>query len=803
MEVDLSVVVNIFREGRLIHATLVSLSDALVEVSKRGWTCEVILVLDRTDLRTLDYLDEHLERFFSDVPVYELHVQNGDLGLSRNSGLRFSRGRFVAFTDDDNLYSPNWLAQAVDQLESSDDVIVHPAYVVQFEGRNVLWKTIASDDPAFHVRSMVEHNYWDAACVAPRRVFEQVPYAPSLAGPGFGPEDWHWNCETLAAGWSHAPVANTVMFYRVKATGSLLARLDGAGALLAPTSLLRGPLAERVSEELFEAPARVDDLDVIDSVEGGGAERVLEETADVHNVVGHDSPAFTVRRFDRGRSMLLAGVRAAARPFAHALRRVSRIHPRAATFTDAITLATWDLVAPPRRTPLQVEPPPSVLIPGHVEHAEPPADPILVPEWVMDAWKAAHVAEPALFPERSVVESLLPWSPSGGPFTSAYWFLNEQLTFDEGGLDYLFLVPWLSAGGATTVVNNYVNAIRQASPDARIVVLSTSVGSPAESSNDDPRTRYVDVPEEVHLLRPAQQDQLIATLIIQLQPKVVHLINSPVGFRAFESYSTQLAVASRLYVSLFTLDESPEGRRTHYVLDAVRAYFDSLSGVFVDNPTLASTLVETYGLQSSKFISHHQPPGMTAVEALGTEHARERGSPLRVLWAARLDRQKRPDILVEISRRMRGTSPFVEFYASGAPVLDQGTGVLERFAEAGITYLGPYQSTISTLPYHFDVLLLTSQWEGLPLTIVDAALNRLTIVAPAVGGVPDFVADGVTGYLVDRFDDLDAYVDVLQRLAADPDRLDVTRENAFHLASARHGWDSFVAALEQTTGYLA
>jgi len=47
-----------------------------------------------------------------------------------------------------------------------------------------------------------------------------------------------------------------------------------------------------------------------------------------------------------------------------------------------------------------------------------------------------------------------------------------------------------------------------------------------------------------------------------------------------------------------------------------------------------------------------------------------------------------------------------------------------------------------------DIFLLSSRWEGLPLTIIEAMMTGLPLVATRVGGIPELVEDGVTGYLV-------------------------------------------------------
>ena len=51
-----------------------------------------------------------------------------------------------------------------------------------------------------------------------------------------------------------------------------------------------------------------------------------------------------------------------------------------------------------------------------------------------------------------------------------------------------------------------------------------------------------------------------------------------------------------------------------------------------------------------------------------------------------------------------------------------------------------------------QVALLVTNWEGFPLSILEAMRAGLPVVASSVGGVGESVRDGETGYLVPRGD---------------------------------------------------
>jgi len=66
-----------------------------------------------------------------------------------------------------------------------------------------------------------------------------------------------------------------------------------------------------------------------------------------------------------------------------------------------------------------------------------------------------------------------------------------------------------------------------------------------------------------------------------------------------------------------------------------------------------------------------------------------------------------------------------------------------------------------------DVVCLTSSFEGLPMTVLEAMALSRPVVATRVGGIPDAVTDGRTGRLVPP-GDTDAFAEALIELARVP-----------------------------------
>lgn len=68
-----------------------------------------------------------------------------------------------------------------------------------------------------------------------------------------------------------------------------------------------------------------------------------------------------------------------------------------------------------------------------------------------------------------------------------------------------------------------------------------------------------------------------------------------------------------------------------------------------------------------------------------------------------------------------------------------------------VFFLG-FKTNIADYLKEFDILLMTSITEGLPLTIYEAFASKIPIVSTKAGGIPEVIIDGENGYLADIFD---------------------------------------------------
>lgn len=119
------------------------------------------------------------------------------------------------------------------------------------------------------------------------------------------------------------------------------------------------------------------------------------------------------------------------------------------------------------------------------------------------------------------------------------------------------------------------------------------------------------------------------------------------------------------------------------------------------------------------------------------------------LSAARLHPQKAQSVLLEATRRLAGE-------CDGFQVLLAGEGPLRETLEAEVRRLSlghhvkllGLRQDLPSLLRQANAFVLSSLYEGLPLAILEAMAARLPVVATRVGGCPEVVIEGRTGFLV-------------------------------------------------------
>ena len=212
-ETDLTLVVTAHDESLVCGPTMRAADVAVQAARDAGASVQTVIALDRAHQETAAYFAQsdfdHWERW---------EFGEGDLGRVRNALVPRTEGRFVAFLDADDLFSENWLIDGLETLTgrtgARQRTIAHPELNVLFDGASYLVQNVDQDSPLFTPHFLYVRNAYDSLCMAPREAHLEVPYVTRDIPNGLSYQDWQFAVETMAQGWRHVVVPDTIIFKR-------------------------------------------------------------------------------------------------------------------------------------------------------------------------------------------------------------------------------------------------------------------------------------------------------------------------------------------------------------------------------------------------------------------------------------------------------------------------------------------------------------------------------------------------------------------------------------------------------------
>jgi glycosyltransferase involved in cell wall biosynthesis len=146
-------------------------------------------------------------------------------------------------------------------------------------------------------------------------------------------------------------------------------------------------------------------------------------------------------------------------------------------------------------------------------------------------------------------------------------------------------------------------------------------------------------------------------------------------------------------------------------------------------------------------------PGVSISASIGKAEARSRlGLPADapiILFVGRLTRIKRPDRLLDSFRMVRDHVPGAVLVIAGEGDLFDETKTRAGDLGEGVRFLG-WQADLSVVYSAADVVVLTSDNEGMPVTLIEASMLGIPCVTTDVGSAGEVVINQRTGFVVEK-----------------------------------------------------
>ncbi|MFC1458788.1 glycosyltransferase [Microvirga arabica] len=385
--------------------------------------------------------------------------------------------------------------------------------------------------------------------------------------------------------------------------------------------------------------------------------------------------------------------------------------------------------------------------------------------------RAANAIEPAISPGRYRDSSIYGNFMGPPPLGMAYYRICDIIQTKR--FSDVFLFPFMSRGGAEKYLLSLMETMYGLDPLQEFLVLLGEGLRGSQWLEDLPPNAVV-VDMEVHCRSLSKEQRcLLALKIIETcDPGIsIHLRQSAFADTFLKLYGIVLQDRDITYYRFADVDRVEYGRSTTVAsqVGLLSENLDYLSRIICDSKATIRKDHHRLGLQDHKWHHLHAP-----VEGPAILPVRDPEAVQRILWASRLDTEKRPSLLPLIAARLGRHAPDARIEAFGGSVFDGFDSTsLENLTN--LRYAGPYDG-FDTLPLHrFCIFLYTSLHDGIPNAILEAMSHGLAVVAPDVGGISEIVVHGKTGILLPSLPDDDtmaiSYADALLTLMNDPDLL--------------------------------
>jgi glycosyltransferase involved in cell wall biosynthesis len=213
--------------------------------------------------------------------------------------------------------------------------------------------------------------------------------------------------------------------------------------------------------------------------------------------------------------------------------------------------------------------------------------------------------------------------------------------------------------------------------------------------------------------------------IVSLQPSIrVHTFHGHLLNGYFGAFKRRLVIIAEKVLAMFTHELLAVG-------DKVR---QDLLAVGIGNS-------KKFGLM---------PPGLEIGKLPNKKESQESyelsTNTLQCAFIGRVTRIKRPDKFLDVVGEIKSRGVAIEFFMTGDGELLETCR--ERIAGEvlPVKILG-WQSDIEKVLSAADLVVLTSDNEGTPLSLIQAGMAGLPVVTTRVGSVPEVVLDGTTGII--------------------------------------------------------
>ena len=359
----------------------------------------------------------------------------------------------------------------------------------------------------------------------------------------------------------------------------------------------------------------------------------------------------------------------------------------------------------------------------------------------------------------------------------------DPLTTDKPTV--LMIMPVLAVGGAEQV---HLYMAEQLQRDVRLVVVALESHTHGVGTSADLFRRYTPYvyTTDDFLIYPLMYSWL-SYLIQRFQPETLYIANGTNwiydALYALKGNYPGLRVAGQVY-------DDKAGWINRYSKDMMKAidvHIGTNQHICDEYLRRGATPEQVHLIEHCVDVDTFSPDRYTSDEIESLRQRFDIPSGNRVVtFMARLHQQKRPMDFVELARRCASDENITFLMVGSGPLQDAVDGEIARIGLQNIIRL-PFHRPSSEIFAVTDVYVLPSEYEGMPLVILEAQAMGIPVVVTDVGNNREVIGITRGGIVSDSIGNVSGLRDgVLALLASPPDPMQI-RARTIHDLSQKFG----------------
>jgi glycosyltransferase involved in cell wall biosynthesis len=336
----------------------------------------------------------------------------------------------------------------------------------------------------------------------------------------------------------------------------------------------------------------------------------------------------------------------------------------------------------------------------------------------------------------------------------------------------LHVIARLNVGGTARYITQLANELPKHGIETFV-----ATGFVQGAEVEDPSAKSIDlirVPAIGRSIRPIKDHlarKQLVKIIAEVKPDIIHTHTFKAGY-VIRMKKQPVPVIHTFHGHLLD-DPEFSGFKSKVIVEIERMLAKKSAKLVTVGRRVADELLEQRIGHRSQFVNI--PPGVVAVDVTAKAHAlknlnlQDNGTPI-VGWIARMTGVKNPMRALEVADAMPDTR-FV--MAGGGDLLE----LVKAAAPSNVSVIG--WADAADLFGASDIILSTSENEGMPVALIEAQLAGKPVVATDVGSVSEVILNHETGIVTNK--NSGSIASAVESLILDK----TTRDEMGRLATAR------------------